>query len=89
MARTSSTLSNTSKISLEQLDSGSAVRNFPTKYNGDIADLQNKINELVDLLNAQNQVIRDLETRLIATVNANRSEIINTMDQLYVKKTDN
>ena len=74
---------------MEQLDSESAIRNFPTKYNKDIADLQDKINDLVDLLNAQNQVIKDLETRLIATVNANRSEIINTMDQLYVKKTDN
>lgn len=91
MARISDELNNVTKLSLSEMDSGMAIKDFPGKYNNDINALKNKINELVDLINNQNEVIRNLENRLISTVNNAISEYTNRFNQLddkYVKKTN-
>lgn len=87
MAKISDKLSNTTYVtSINQLNPEMPIHEFPGKYNGDIAELQNKINELVKLVNLQNQIIRNLEERYINALNGLRSEIYNTLDQFYEKK---
>lgn len=87
MAKTSD-LTNKTYVALSQLTPETPIHEFPGKYNGDIAALQNKINELVQLINLQNQVIRDLEAKYINALDTHRSETINLLDQFYVKKTE-
>ena len=82
-------LNNAQKVTLSELESGSAIKDFPTKSNGDIAALQQKVNDLVDLVNKQNQVIKELEARYISALNTYRSEVVDKLDQFYVKKTQN
>lgn len=81
-------LKDATTMSISKLESGSAVNAFPTKYNSDIAVLQKKINELVELTNLQNQIIKNLEKQLINAVNSQGSKILTIVDQTYVKKTD-
>ena len=87
MAKISDKLSNTTYVtSVDQLNPDMAIHDFPDMYNRNTAELQNKINELVKLVNLQNQIIRNLEERYINALNGLRSEIYNTLDQFYEKK---
>ena len=89
MAKTSNDLRNSVNVSLSPINPDMAIHDFPEKYNGDITALQNKINELVNLINVQNQVIRNLEADCIRMYNKYYSEVVNNLDQFYVKKTQN